>query len=248
MLTLENVDVILGKNGKLEKKILNKLNLNVKKGEFVVIIGENGAGKSTLLNVISGFVQIDSGKVMINKENVTHTSQRYRTQLVSKVMQDPKLGTMENMTLLENMAFAFKRGQTRGLTCFSNEYRIEIFKEKLKILNIGLEHRLQDLVKDLSGGQRQALSIIMAMLQKSDILLLDEITAALDPISTDFIMEQTHLIVKKQKLTCVMITHNMFHAIKYGDQLWVLKNGSLIKSYDKQEKTNMTAAKLSAEL
>jgi putative ABC transport system ATP-binding protein len=247
MLKLENIEVTLGKNTRLERKILNKLNLDVKEGEFVIIIGGNGAGKSTVFNLISGFIKADSGKISISGHNITKTSQTYRAQLVSKVIQDPKLGTMENMTILENMSFALKRGQQRGLQFFANKERIALFKEKLSILNIGLENRLHDLVSNLSGGQRQALSIIMAMLQKSKVLLLDEITAALDPISSESIMELTNSIVREQKLTCIMITHNMSHAIKYGDRLLLLKNGTFIKTYDKNSKSKLTPMNLASE-
>ncbi|MCP5369364.1 MAG: ATP-binding cassette domain-containing protein [Rickettsiaceae bacterium] len=247
MLSLRNIEVTLGKNTKLERKILNKLNLDIKESEFVVIIGGNGAGKSTMLNVISGFTKVDSGRILMSGQDISNTSQTYRARLISKVMQDPKLGTMANMTILENMAFAFKRGQSRGLQLFTDKSRIEIFKEKLSILNIGLENRLDDLVSNLSGGQRQALSIIMAMLQEPKILLLDEITAALDPASTETIMELTNHIIREQKLTCIMITHNMSHAIKYGDRLLLLKGGNFIKQYDINTKYQMTPVQLAAE-
>ncbi len=247
MLNLENIEVTLGKNTKLERKVLSKLNLSVKEGEFTVVIGGNGAGKSTMFNVISGFIKADSGKISISGQDITATSQIYRAKLVSKVMQDPKIGTIEKMTILENMAFALKRGQKRGLALFADKYRIERFKEKLRILNIGLENRLYDLVSNLSGGQRQALSIVMAMLQESNILLLDEITAALDPASSEAVMELTNRVVRGQKLTCIMITHNMSHAIKYGDRLLLLKNGAFIKEFDLETRSRMTAAQLAAE-
>lgn len=247
MLKLKNIEVTLGENTQLKRKILNQLNLEVKEGEFVIIIGGNGVGKSTMFNVISGFIGINSGQVSIAGQDITNTSQIYRANLVSKVIQDPKQGTIENMTILENMAFAFKRGQTRGIQLFTNQQRIEVFKEKLSILNIGLENRLNDLVSNLSGGQRQALSIIMAMLQDSKILLLDEITAALDPVSTELIMELTNNIIRKQKTTCIMITHNMMHALKYGDRLLLLKHGAFIKEYDMASRSKMTSADLAAE-
>ncbi|WP_339052305.1 ABC transporter ATP-binding protein [Candidatus Lariskella endosymbiont of Epinotia ramella] len=247
MLRLENINIVLGKNTKLERKVLNYLNLDVKEGEFVVVIGGNGAGKSTMFNIISGFIKPDSGKVFILKQDITNTSQIYRANLVSKVMQDPKSGTMENMTILENMAFALKRGQKRGLQLFTNKNRTRLFREKLSTVNMGLENRIDDLVSNLSGGQRQVLSIVMAMLQDSKILLLDEITAALDPASSEYTIELTNQIVRKQKLTCIMITHNMAHAIKYGDRLLLLKNGSFVKEYDKVTKSVLTPAELAAE-
>ncbi|WP_206537236.1 MULTISPECIES: ABC transporter ATP-binding protein [Holospora] len=238
--------MILGKNNK-ERKILNKLNFDVKDGEFALIVGENGAGKSTLFDAISGSIQVNSGKIWLSGQDITHTLQKHRAKLVSKVMQDPKLGTMENMTILENMAFAFKRGQIRGGEFFSSKHRIRTFKEKLSMLNIGLEDKIQELVSNLSGGQRQALSILMAILKESKILLLDEITAALDPASTDSVMELTNQILREKKLTCIMITHNLSQAIKYGDSLWFLKNGVFIKKYDKETKSKMTLAELSSK-
>lgn len=247
MLKLENIDVTLGEGTTLQRKILNQLNLDVREGEFIVVIGGNGAGKSTMFNAISGFVGINSGKILIAGQDITSTPQTYRASLVSKVMQDPKLGTIENMTILENMAFAFKRGQRRGLQFFTDQQRIKIFQEKLSILNMGLENKLDELVSNLSGGQRQALSIIMAILQDSKILLLDEITAALDPASARTIMEMTNRIIREQKLTCVMITHNMSHAIKYGDRLLLLRNGNFIKEYDMDNRSKVTPAALAAE-
>lgn len=247
MLKLENIDITLGKDTKLERKILNNLNLNVKEGEFIVVIGGNGAGKSSLFNVISGFITPDFGKIFIMQQDVTSTSQLQRAKLISKVMQDPKAGTMENMTISENMAFALKRGQNRGLKLFTNGERTSLFKEKLSMGNIGLEHCLDEMVSNLSGGQRQILSIIMAMLQDSKILLLDEITAALDPASSEVIMQLTNQIVRRQKLTCIMITHNMNHAIQYADKILLLKNGIFIKEYSKADITALTSFALAAE-
>ena len=247
MLKLENIAVTLGRGSKLERKVLTDLNLSVSKGDFIVVIGSNGSGKSTLLNVISGAVRIDSGKLLISNQDITKTSPAYRAKFVSKVMQEPKQGTLENMTILENMAFSLKRGQTRGLQLFFSKNRTEMFKEKLKMLNIGLENRLDEFVSDLSGGQRQALSIVMAVSTNSSILLLDEITAALDPVSSGAIMELTNQIVRQQKLTCIMITHNMAHAIKYGDRLLLLKRGTFVRDYNAETKSKMTPAELALE-
>ena len=171
----------------------------------------------------------------------------YRAKLISKVVQDPKLGTIENMSIFENMAFAIKRGQSRTLKPFCNFERIKIFREKLSIANIGLEDRLNEQVSNLSGGQRQILSIMMALLQDPQILLLDEITAALDPVSSEAIMEFTNRIIRKFKLTCIMITHNMTHATKYGDRLLFLKGGTFIKEYNAAAKSKMTSADLALE-
>lgn len=247
MLVLENIQLSLGKNTKLERKILNNLNLNVNEGEFVVVIGGNGAGKSTFFNVASGKLQADSGRIIIAEEDVTRKSQEYRSQYISKVMQDPKVGTVENMTILENMAFAYKRGQKRGFNLFRGSERIEFFKEKLSILNIGLENRMDEYVSNLSGGQRQALSIVMSLLQDSKILLLDEITAAIDPPGSDNIMTITNDIIRKQNLTAIMITHDMNHAIKYGDRLLLLKKGAFVKEFKDDIKSELRVTDLASE-
>lgn len=247
MLKLENIGVSLGTGSNLEYKALNNLNLDVKTGEFIIIVGSNGAGKSTLLNVISGFIKTDFGKISILDQDITNTSQTYRAKFISKVVQDPKLGTIENMSIFENMAFALRRGQSRTLKPFRNVERTKMFQDKLSMANIGLENRLNEQVSNLSGGQRQILSIIMALLQDSKILLLDEITAALDPASSEVIIKFTNQIIREFQLTCIMITHNMTHAIEYGDRLIFLKGGTFIEEYNTTAKSNMTSADLTLE-
>ena len=244
MLTLKNIDVTLGKNTKRERKVLQGLNLTVASGEFLVLLGGNGAGKSTLFNVIAGGIAPDAGKLCIDGQDVTAMSQAQRAQAVSKVMQDPMQGTIAQMSILENMAFAYQRGQKRGLSLYDNQARRELFQDKLRLLGIGLEKRMHDQVSGLSGGQRQALSMIMAMLQPAKILLLDEITAALDPTSTAAVMNLANRIVREQRLTCVMITHDMEHAIQYGDRLVWLEDGQCVKSIDAATKAKMTPAEL----
>lgn len=247
MLTLNKVSLTLGLGSTLENKIFTDLNLTINKGEFVVIIGVNGSGKSTLMNVISGLIKPDSGDILIDGKNVSLMLQRQKSKLISKVIQDPKVGTMENMTVFENMAFAFKRGQRRGFQFFSSKRRMSLFKDKLSELNMGLENRLNELVSNLSGGQRQVLSLVMSILEDSQLLLLDEITAALDPASSKSIMELTNKIVRSQKRTCIMITHNMAQAIQYGDRVLLLKEGIFIKEYDKAAKSTLTAAELTLQ-
>jgi putative ABC transport system ATP-binding protein len=244
MLTLENIDITLGKNTKRERKVLQGLNLTVAPGEFLVLLGGNGTGKSTLFNVIAGGLKPDAGKLCIDGQDVTAMSQAQRAQAVSKVMQDPMQGTIAQMSILENMAFAYQRGQKRGLSLYDSQARRELFQDKLRLLGIGLEKRMHDQVSGLSGGQRQALSMIMAILQPTKILLLDEITAALDPASTIAVMDLANRIVREQRLTCVMITHDMAHAIQYGDRLVWLKDGQCIKSIDAATKAKMTPAEL----
>lgn len=247
MLSLQNIDLTLAKGSKLERPVLKKLNLQVNHAEFLVIMGENGTGKSTLFNVISGFLKPDAGEVILNGKNITHLPQQFRTPLIAKVMQDPRMGTMENMTVLENMAFALKRGQNRGLKIFNNPFNQQYFREKLSLLGMGLEDRLHEQVSNVSGGQRQALSLIMAILTDAQILLLDEITAALDPKIAVSVMQLADQIVRQSKRTCIMITHHLADAIKYGDRLLILKEGKFIKEYTALEKQRLTPPQLALE-
>lgn len=240
MLILKGIDLTLNAHTPLERKILNHLNLTVEEGTFVMVMGNNGAGKSSLLNVIAGSLKAQQGQILIDGQNMTHSSQAQRSRLVSTVLQDPKVGTIETMTLLENMAFAFRRGQKRGLDRFCSKNRLSLFKEKLSFLHMGLEERMDEHVASLSGGQRQALSLAMATLADFKILLLDEITAALDPKSSTHIMALTDKIIREEKKTCLMITHNMAHALRYGDRLLLLKNGHLIQDYNARQKAQLT--------
>jgi len=226
MLDLQNVNVVVNPSTSLEKKILKNLSLSVDAGEYVVVTGENGAGKSTLFNVISGGQSLASGRVIINGQDVTNSSQSQRAGLVGFVMQDPKCGTVENLSIEENLSFAFRRGQGRGLKFFSSAKRQAIFKEKLSSLGMGLENRLDQLVGSLSGGQRQALSLIMSVLSSSKILLLDEITAALDPEMSQRIMRLTQTIIRENQLTALMITHNLNH-VNYGTRTVQIKDGQI---------------------
>lgn len=247
MLTLENIDITLSKGTKLECQVLKKLNLRVADGEFIVVIGSNGSGKSTMFNVISGFLKPDSGTIKIDGQDVTSLLQTARAYSVAKVMQDPRVGTMENMTLFENMAFALKRGRARGLNPFSNIDRKRLFQEKLSMLGIGLENRLDELVANLSGGQRQALSLMMAIIADSKILLLDEITAALDPKTAENVMQLANKMIREEKRTCIMITHNMAQAIEYGDRTLVLKKGEFTKEFSFSQKKQLTPGLLATE-
>lgn len=240
MLELKNICVTFRSEDNFERIILNDLNLTINPGEFVMLIGENGAGKSTLFNVISGFLKPNQGQILFNHKEVTNTSQSFRSKSLAKVMQDPKLGTMENMTLYENMAFALKRGEKRSLRPISDNSRRELFREKLSLLRMGLEDRLDDVTGSLSGGQRQALSLVMAILSDSQILLLDEITGALDPKMAETVMNLSDQIIRQEKKAALMITHNMAHAIAYGDRIVVLKDGRIAKEFVDLEKKSLT--------
>ncbi len=225
MLKLQNINVTLAKNTKLQRPVLKDLNLTINTNEFLIVVGGNGAGKSTMFNVISGFIKPDSGDIILDKRNITTSSQSQRSKDIAFVMQDPRIGTMENLTIFENLSFALNRGKSRSLLPISKCYRKELFREKLALLEMGLENRLDETVTNLSGGQRQALSLIMAILTDAKILLLDEVTAALDPKSAKTIMNLTNKLIRQEKRTAIMITHNMSDAKKYGDRLVTLKDG-----------------------
>lgn len=228
MLTLKNINLTLGNGTSLERPLFCDLNLTLSSGEFVVIIGENGAGKSTLFNMISGAQKPDSGLMFIDGKDMTQETQVSFSNVISSVMQDPRIGTMENLTLFENLAFADKRSQKRGFTLWSLSTRRKRYQEKLSLLKMGLENRLGDIVSSLSGGERQALSLIMAMLQPSKLILLDEITAALNPKTAERLMDLAYQLARAEKRSCLMITHNMNEAKKYADRLLILKDGGLI--------------------
>ena len=244
MLELNGINVTLGKGSNLETRVLNQMNFQVCKSEFVVVIGSNGAGKSTLLNVISGAVKTDCGTVILDGCDVTNLSPHRRAPLISQVMQDPGSGTIGDMTIFENMSFYYMRGRNRGFWPFATNERKKIFQAKLCQFNMGLEDNIDGLVSNLSGGQRQALSIIMAVLSDSKVLLLDEITSALDPVASAQVMNLVDMVSRNR--TCVMITHNMSHAIKYGNRLVILKDGCCAREYNKADRQNMTASTLAA--
>lgn len=244
MIELQNIDVIFNKGSKLENHVLKSINLKVMDGEFVTIIGGNGAGKSTIMNILSGNIAPTNGKIFIDKVDVTSISVETRSSLVSRVFQDPMIGTFADFTIEENMAIACRRGQKRGLkACLDTNLRTK-FKEALSEVGIGLEDRITDKVSSLSGGQRQALSLVMATMQDSKILLLDEHTAALDPKIAQNILELTNKIVKKHKLTALMITHSMTQALEFGGRTIMLYHGQIVKDMDSQEKQNLTAEDL----
>ncbi|MEI6789841.1 MAG: ATP-binding cassette domain-containing protein [Myxococcaceae bacterium] len=223
MLTISNASVGFGN----QKKALDNINLVVNPGEFIIVIGSNGAGKSTLLNLISGDLMPDSGSVSLNNIDVTAWPSFKRAALVAKVMQNPAAATISSLTIAENLAFALLRGQKRGFCISNRRARRQLFAEKLKVLELGLESRLDTLVSDLSGGQRQALSLVMATLSGSQVLLLDEHTAALDPKTAATVMDMTDRLVRSNGLTALMITHNMADAKNYGDRTLILEGGRI---------------------
>ena len=223
-----------------EKVALNGLSLHMNEGDFVTVIGSNGAGKSTLLNAIAGTWPVDKGSITIGGVDVTSLPEFKRAGLIGRVFQDPMTGTAPNMQLEENLALAYRRGERRGLRWGVTKAERSLYREQLKTLELGLEERMRVKVGTLSGGQRQALTLFMATLKKPKLLLLDEHTAALDPATAAKVLELSEKLVSEQHLTCLMITHNMTDAIRYGNRLIMMDAGRIILDISGEEKKRLT--------
>ena len=227
-----------------EKRALQGVTLHLKPGDFVTVIGGNGAGKSTLMNTVSGAYPVDEGKILIDCKDVTHLADYKRAKYSGRVFQDPMMGTAATMQIEENMALAARRGRVRTLLPGITGKERKFYKEQLKILDLGLEDRLTAKVGLLSGGQRQALTLLMAALQKPKLLLLDEHTAALDPKTAAKVLDATQRIGEKDHLTPLMITHNMRDAIAYGNRLIMMYDGHIAVDVSGEEKKNLTVEQL----
>jgi len=247
MLHLQNISIAFNEGTPDEKKALQTINMKLEKGEFVTIIGSNGAGKSTLMNVISGNLTPDVGDVSINDKQVAHLPEYKRSAFIGRVFQDPMAGTAPLMTIEENLAMAYARDKKRKLRLGVTAKRKTLFKEYLETLNMGLENRLTAKVGLLSGGERQALSLLMATFTEPNILLLDEHTAALDPSRAELIKELTYDVVKKFELTTLMVTHNMQQALDLGNRLFMMDKGQIIFDIAGKEKQELTIQKLMHE-
>ncbi|GAA0114927.1 ABC transporter ATP-binding protein [Clostridium senegalense] len=240
MLKLKSINKGFNKGTINETSILNNFNLEINKGEYITIVGSNGAGKSTLLNIISGALELDSGNIFLEERDITNLKEHKKSKIISRVFQDPTKGTSPSMTILENLSLADNKGKKFGLSLGVNKKKIEEFKNHLSILNLGLEDKINTKVGMLSGGQRQALSLLMATLNTPKILLLDEHTAALDPKTSETIINLTNDIVKEKNITTIMITHNLNHAIEFGNRLLMMHRGETILDIGKIEKSNLT--------
>lgn len=247
MLQLKQIYKVFNEGTPDQKIALNYVDLNLKQGDFVTIIGSNGAGKSTLMNAISGALIPDLGQVIIDGTDVTLEKEHNRSKLIGRVFQDPMAGTAPSMTIEENLAIAYARTAKRGLRFGVSKKKRDFFKEKLEILHLGLENRLEAKVGLLSGGERQALSLLMATFTEPKILLLDEHTAALDPARAELITNLTKQIVDEYKLTTLMVTHNMQQALELGNRLIMMDKGQIIFEADEREKKNLTVEKLLEE-
>lgn len=244
MLELKNVRKTFNRGTVNEKKALCGVNLQLNKGDFVTIIGGNGAGKSTTLNMIAGVYPIDSGTIILDGDNISTKPEYARAKYLGRVFQDPMKGTAAGMEIEENMALAYRRGKKRGLSWGITKKEKELVHEQLKTLGLGLEDRMTSKVGLLSGGQRQALTLLMATLQEPKILLLDEHTAALDPKTAKKVLELTEEIVTAKNLTAMMVTHNMKDAIKMGNRLIMMHEGKIIYDVAGDEKKNLHVSDL----
>lgn len=244
MLKLSNIYKTFNANTVNEKLVLKGLNLELNEGDFVTVIGGNGAGKSTMLNMIAGVHFPDEGSIVLDGEDITRYSEHVRARYLGRVFQDPMMGTAANMEIEENLALAYRRGQRRGLKWGITKEEKDIYVEKLKTLDLGLETRMTSKVGLLSGGQRQALTLLMATLQQPKLLLLDEHTAALDPKTANKVLELSEQIIVQNKLTAMMVTHNMKNAIQYGNRLIMMYEGKIIFDVSGDAKKNLRVSDL----
>ena len=244
MLKLDNICKTFNPGTINEKKALQNLSLTLKPGDFVTVIGGNGAGKSTMLNAIAGVWPVDSGSITIDGINVTGECEHKRAAYIGRVFQDPMLGTAPNMQIEENLALAMRRGRRRGLRWGVTKAEREQYRDRLKGLGLGLEDRMTAKVVLLSGGQRQALTLLMASLQKPKLLLLDEHTAALDPATAKKVLDISDSIIRENGLTALMITHNMKDAINHGTRLIMMNEGHIILDVEGEEKKKLTKQQL----
>lgn len=244
MLEIKNVSKTFNAGTVNEKRALKNVNLTLEDGDFVTVIGGNGAGKSTMLNAIAGVWPVDQGNILIDGKDVTKLPEYKRAAFLGRVFQDPMNGTAATMGIEENLALALRRGQSRTLRVGIKNNEREVYKRLLATLGLGLEDRLTSKVGLLSGGQRQALTLLMATLKKPKLLLLDEHTAALDPKTAAKVLETTDMIVNRDKLTTLMITHNMKDAIVHGNRLIMMMDGNVILDIRGEEKKTLTVEDL----
>lgn len=236
---IKKVDLIFNPGTQDENHALKEVSLTVHKGDFITVIGSNGAGKTTLYNIIAGTYAPTSGSIFIRGNDVTKTAEYQRARYLGRIFQNPLLGTAGKMTLEDNMVICYKKGY-KGLKISLNNKLRSYFKDRLRELDMGLENRLKDNVEQFSGGQRQALTLLMSVLSEPDILLLDEHTAALDPRNAEIVMNLTRSFADRYNLTVMMITHNMNHAIEYGNRLLMMDSGEIVLDIGKEEKQKLS--------
>ena len=239
MLELKNIDKYYNVGTVNEMCLFDDFNFTVNDGEFVSVVGSNGSGKTSMLNLICGSTYVDGGQIIMNGEDITNKKEFLRYNDIGRVYQNPSMGTCPDMTILENMALADNKAKSYGLSLGINKKRIEYYKEQLSTLNLGLEDKLHIKVGVLSGGQRQAMALLMATMTDIKFLILDEHTAALDPKTADLIMKITDDVVREKHLTTVMVTHNLRYAVEYGSRLIMMNQGHIVIDKGGDEKANL---------
>ena len=246
MLELININKNYNPGSVNELCLFKDFKLMVKDGEFVSVVGSNGSGKTSMLNIICGSIAVDSGKILINGEDITKQKDYIRQRRIGRVYQDPAKGTCPSMTILENMSIAENKGKPYNLGRGVNKAKLEEYREMLRPLNLGLEDKMGVQVGSLSGGQRQALALLMATMTPIDFLILDEHTAALDPKTAEIIMELTDQVVKEKKVTTIMVTHNLRYAVEYGNRLIMMHEGKAILDKAGEEKKAINTEEIMA--
>jgi len=243
MITLRNVSMVFNPGTVNENQAISTINLTIREGDFITVIGSNGAGKSTLFNLIAGTITPSEGSLSLNGRDITHEPEFMRAQYIGRIFQNPLLGTASNMSLEDNMMITYKKGFKWLKRSLNNRMR-DYFRTELTQLDMGLEDRMKENLAMFSGGQRQALTLLMMVLSKPDLILLDEHTAALDPKNAQIVLELTHKFIREYKLTSMMITHNMSHAIEFGNRLLMMDKGEIIFDVEGEEKQALTVEKL----
>ena len=244
MLELININKNYNPGSVNELCLFKDFNLTVKDGEFVSVVGSNGSGKTSMLNIICGSIAVDSGRILVHGEDITKQKDYIRQRRIGRVYQDPSKGTCPSMTILENMSIAENKGKPYNLGRGVNKAKLETYREMLRPLNLGLEDKMGVQVGSLSGGQRQALALLMATMTPIDFLILDEHTAALDPKTAEIIMELTDQVVKEKKVTTIMVTHNLRYAVEYGNRLIMMHEGKAILDKADEEKKSINTEEI----
>ena len=239
MLEVKNITKIYNPGEITEVCVFRDFSLKVEEGEFISIVGSNGSGKTSLLNIICGSIGLEAGEIIINGQNVTHEKEYSRYRRIGRVYQNPALGTSPGLTMLENLSLADNKGKHFNLTRGVNRQRRDFYREQLSTLDLGLEDKLDVKLGALSGGQRQAVALLMATLTPIDFLILDEHTAALDPKTAEIIMELTDRVVREKKLTAIMVTHNLRYAVEYGSRLLMMDRGQVVLDKSGEEKKKL---------
>lgn len=238
LISLTNIDKTFNRGTVNEVVLFTDFNLEIKRGQFVSVVGSNGSGKTTMLNLICGNLDIDSGKIVLGGKDISNMSEHRRASSIGRVFQDPSKGTCPSLTILENMSLADNKGRAFGMLPGINKRRVEYYKSQLELLKLGLEDKIGIQVGSLSGGQRQALALLISTMTPIDLLILDEHTAALDPRSSETVMELTHRFVSEKNLTTLMVTHNLKYAINYGNRIILMHDGECVVDAADADKDN----------